>query len=340
MSFVRTFRSITYRPMQQAGALGVTWRHNHSTSLKISSGLVQVISSEGYIRRFALDTATSTWRPASGADSLVKVGTNWRYYRSDDDSTLIFGPEGRLLTFAARNGWTNNYAYNAAGQLVSVSNSFGRTLTLAYTPIGLLSTVTAPDGRVVNYIYDNYARLSQVVYPDGKARTFFYENGSFPQSITGIGDESNSRFATFAYNTEGKAVQTELSGGVSRYKVSYPSSVQASVLDPVGTSRTFSFGTLKGKLAVLGGGFPSAEGESDAASRAQDANGLVTSETDFKGVVTTTSWDTGRRLPLSVTRGVGTPEAVTTATQWHSTFSLPTLVTEPGRTTSFSYDAV
>ncbi|MGF6350948.1 RHS repeat-associated core domain-containing protein [Variovorax sp. W2I14] len=36
----------------------------------------------------------------------------------------------------------------------------------------------------------------------------------------------------------------------------------------------------------------------------------------------------------------GTPEAKTIATQWHSLFSLPTLVTEADRTTAYTYDAV
>ncbi|WP_431113404.1 RHS repeat-associated core domain-containing protein [Variovorax paradoxus] len=74
--------------------------------------------------------------------------------------------------------------------------------------------------------------------------------------------------------------------------------------------------------------------------RVQDANGLITSETDFNSVVTRTIWDVARRLPTSVTRASGTPEAQTVTTQWHPTFSLPALVTESGRTTAYTYDAL
>ncbi|XAH25010.1 RHS repeat-associated core domain-containing protein [Xylophilus sp. GW821-FHT01B05] len=66
----------------------------------------------------------------------------------------------------------------------------------------------------------------------------------------------------------------------------------------------------------------------------------MTSETDFKGVNSTYTWDTTRRVPLSITRASGLNEAQTTSTQWHPTFNLPLVVTEAGRTTSYTYDAL
>ncbi|RZA15192.1 MAG: RHS repeat protein, partial [Proteobacteria bacterium] len=160
----------------------------------------------------------------------------------------------------------------------------------------------------------------------------------FPQALTGILDETGARWGSFAYDTQGRAISTQLAGAVSSYQVSYPSTGSATVIDPLGTSRNYSYGTAAGKLAVTSGSLPSGEGEPDAASRVQDANGLVTSETDFKGVKTTTTWDTVRRLPLTVVRAAGTPEAQTTTTQWHPTFSLPALVSESGRSTAYTYD--
>ncbi|WP_390349322.1 RHS repeat-associated core domain-containing protein [Variovorax boronicumulans] len=179
-----------------------------------------------------------------------------------------------------------------------------------------------------------------VLYPDGKSRSFVYENASFPHALTGILDEAGVRWGTFAYDTTGRATSTQLAGSVDSYQVSYPSAGSATVVDPLGTSRSYSYGTAQGKLAVTGGSLPSGEGKSDAASRVQDANGLITSETDFKGTVTITTWDIARRLPTTVVHAAGTPDARTTTTQWHPTFSLPALVTEPGRTTAYTYDTV
>jgi YD repeat-containing protein len=71
----------------------------------------------------------------------------------------------------------------------------------------------------------------------------------------------------------------------------------------------------------------------------QDANGFVTQETDFLGVNTLYTWDINRRLPLTTTQAATLPEARTSGTQWHASFSLPALVTEAGRTTAYTYDA-
>ncbi|SEK17388.1 RHS repeat-associated core domain-containing protein [Variovorax sp. OK212] len=65
----------------------------------------------------------------------------------------------------------------------------------------------------------------------------------------------------------------------------------------------------------------------------------MTSETDFKGSTTTTTWDAARRLPTTVVYASGSPDARTVTTQWHPTFSLPALTVESGRATAYTYDA-
>jgi YD repeat-containing protein len=42
----------------------------------------------------------------------------------------------------------------------------------------------------------------------------------------------------------------------------------------------------------------------------------------------------------AITRAAGKPEAQTTQTQWHPTLPVPLLITEPGRTTAYTYDAL
>ncbi|WP_431113398.1 RHS repeat-associated core domain-containing protein [Variovorax paradoxus] len=282
-----------------------------------------------------------TWSATNGADTLSQnADGTWSYRRADDDTTLSFTTDGKLQTLTLRNGWTTVYTYNGAGQLATIGNGFGRMLALNYNAAGQLVGVITPDLRSIGYAYDAAGRLSVVTYPDAKTRTFLYESVAFPHALTGILDETGAHFATFAYDSQGRAIDSALADSADRYQVSYPSASSASILDPLGTSRSYFYSTTKGKLAVTGGSLPSGAGESDAASRVQDTNGLITSETDFKGVITTTTWDVSRRLPTSVTRASGTPEAQTVTTQWHPTFSLPALVTESGRTTAYTYDAL
>jgi YD repeat-containing protein len=69
-----------------------------------------------------------------------------------------------------------------------------------------------------------------------------------------------------------------------------------------------------------------------------DSNGYVASQTDWNGNLTTFV-NNGRGLPKTITEAAGTPLARTTTTAWHSTFHLPVQITEPNRTTAFTYDA-
>jgi RHS repeat-associated protein len=325
--------------------LGRAWVHNHAVALTANPPAapisVSIADAEGYQRTFSKVAGSNAWIATNSASTLTQSGDgSWFYRRADDDTTLSFTVDGKLQTLTQRNGWTTVYTYNGAGQLATIGNGLGRMLALNYNSAGQLVGVLTPDLRSIGYAYDAAGRLSVVTYPDAKTRTFLYENVAFPHALTGILDETGTRFATFAYDSQGRAIDSALAGSVDRYQVSYPSSTRASILDPLGTSRSYNYSTTKGKLAVTGGSLPSGTGESDASSRVQDANGLITSETDFKGVITTTTWDVARRLPTSTTRASGTPEAQTVTTQWHPTFSLPALVTETGRTTAYTYDAL
>lgn len=344
LSLVRTYRSSWGTDTSRLDAgLGQVWNHNHAISFKAtpstSPTTVEITFSEGYLRTFTKATLDSLiWTATNGADTLTQSGSGWVYRRADDDAVLVFTSEGKLQTRTERGGFIYTYSYDSTGRLAAVNNGFGRTLVFAYSGNKLVS-VSTPDGRVFGYSYDSIGSLATVSYPDGKSRGFLYENPDRPRALTGIIDESGARWGTFGYDYQGRAISTELAGGVSRYQVSYPSSNSATVVDPLNTSRSYSYANKQGMLAVTSGSLPSAEGEADAASRVQDANGLITSESDFKGVRTDYVWDTARRLLTSVTEAAGTPEARTTTTQWHATMALPTLVTETGRSTAYTYDA-
>jgi len=339
LNFGRTYRSTWGADTSRAaGPMGKAWAHNHGATLRSTGTSVTLTSAEGYVRSFARSSISAPWTAIDSADTLSQAGTTWVYGRTEDDSTLRFDAAGKLLSITARNGWTTSYVYEGS-RLARISNPFNRQFYLHHDVAGRLTVVNTPGGGSIGYEYDGLGRLSLVKYPDGNRRSFLYENVAFPQALTGILDEAGARFATFAYDAQGRAISAELAGNADRYQVSYPATGTASVVDPLGTSRTYFYGTTQGKLAVTGASLPSGKSAADAASRVQDANGLVTSETDFKGVTTRYTWDAARRLPLSVTTAAGTPEARTVTTQWHATFSLPVLITEAGRTTAYTYDA-
>ena len=69
-----------------------------------------------------------------------------------------------------------------------------------------------------------------------------------------------------------------------------------------------------------------------------DTNGFLASRTDYDGNVTTYTHD-ARGDETSRIEASGTALARTISTSWLSTFHLPTQITEPNRSTAFTYDA-
>jgi YD repeat-containing protein len=364
LSLVRSYRSgrivgLTTGPA--TAGLGQPWAHNHSVSLKQTgtSGTVdstaRVMLGDGSIRAFSWDVSSNSFKPANSADKLTANATGHLYNRLDDDSQWQFDIAGKLLAVTQRNGWMTTYSYSttatptnvasAPDLLIGVTNHFGRTLSFSYNASNQLATVRGVDGRTTSYSYDSTAssgRLTSVNYPGPTggtvSKTYLYENTTFPQLLTGIIDENGVRLATYAYDSQGRGISSQHAGGADLHTISYGTAGSATVTDPLGTQRTYIYGTAKGKLAVLGADKPSGTGNSSAASRVQDANGFVTQETDFLGINTMYTWDINRRLPLSTTKATGLPEVQTTTTQWHATYRVPVLVTEAGRSTAYTYD--
>src|SRR5690606_17338210 len=191
--------------------------------------------------------------------------------------------------------------------------------------------------------------LASVTYPDGKTKTYVYNEPSnvsssgFTTALTGIVDENSSRFATFKYDELGRAISSEHAGGVEKVVVTYDADennnvLSSSVTDALNTSRSYSFVDILGRSRVSNVSQPCPTGCGNSSAITYDANGNVSSKTDFNGNITNYIYDLTRNLETSRTEAYGTPQARTITTQWHATYRLPTLITEAGKTTSFNYD--
>jgi YD repeat-containing protein len=201
-------------------SMGGGWRHSHAMSLEATPANapsnVVVTTADGSERHFSRAAGAASWTAYNSTDRLVQMGNDdWMYTRTDDDVTFTFDKVGRLLSRTERNGWITRYTYDKAGQLTTITNPFGRSRRLAYDTGGRVASVTMPDARTVSYGYDVEKRLTSVRYPDGRGRGFLYENLVFPNALTGLLDENGARFATFTYDKTGRAISTELTGGVA-----------------------------------------------------------------------------------------------------------------------------
>lgn len=337
--------------------LGAHWSHGWSATVANENLNTTVYFGDGGKVLFTRGNVDMPWEADNRVDRLVNNASTIDYSRASDDSRWTFDVATRkLLSITQRNGWTMTFAYNASQQLANVTNAFGRSLRFGYNSAGQLITVTAPDGQTIRYSFDGNARLSSVGYPGNTGRNYVYEDVRWPNALTGIVDENGARYASFAYDAVGRAVSTQHAGNAQAYVVDYGASPGTAVgsliasnwvdpslyrstsrvTDPLGNLQTSQWQGGDGhvRLVSSNGAF-----EGNKVSNRSFANGnLLDSETDFLGVQTLYQWDQQRRLPLSTTQAAGRPEASTTSTQWHPTFKLPTLITEPGRTTATTYD--
>lgn len=352
LSFVRIYRS---GDMVPAG-LGPNWSHNWAASLVSTSLVATVQLGTGGKSVFTRSATTQPWQPHDRQDRLEAVAGDLVYTRSSDESRWRFAPEGRLVAVTQRNGWTATLQYDAAGRLATVVNAFGRILAFTHDGAGRLVAVTPPDPNPITLGYDAQSRLVSVRYPDGATRQYLYENPQSPSAMTGVVDETDVRTTTYGYDSLGRATSVVQAGGTGSSSVTYPPGgatgrlragtavdpaayrMTLQVTDALGHVRTTIWQGGDGRLRLASISDPASGG--GFANRTVDHASLLTvQETDFLGVQTTYQWDVPRRLPTSVTRAAGRPEAQTSSTQWHPSLRLPVLLSEPGRAIATTYDA-
>src|SRR6185369_16508716 len=86
---------------------------------------------------------------------------------------------------------------------------------------GILSSAAAQTPQTVQFGYDAQGRLATVTNSDNTTQQYLYENTSFPNALTGLIDESNSRFSSWGYDTQGRATSTSEAGGAGATTLVY-----------------------------------------------------------------------------------------------------------------------
>jgi RHS repeat-associated protein len=359
----------------------INWTSTFDRILLVySSTWIVAYRPDGAVYSFGLNNGI--WKAGADiTDQLVQTSNGWQY-TTPDGQTESYAATGNLpasaalLSITARNGYTQALNYNGANLLSNVIDSFGRQLTFGYDASNRITQMTDSNGSIYIYGYDTAGNLASVKYPDGKTRTYVYNeqsntaNTSLPNALTGIIDENGNRFATWKYDTQGRAISSEhdvwasnsstpmpvekvgitynvstLSDNGNQYTATTSSNVVSYNTDGVTpiVTRTPSFTNKLGVVKNTGTAQPcSTPGCGNATvqnATTYDANGNIASKTDFNGNQTTYQYDLTRNLETSRTEAYGTSLSRTITTQWHAIYRLPTLITEPGKTTSFTYDA-
>lgn len=355
--FERTYNSRAVSRTRQ----GTGWTNTYDRAIVVTSpgvlpNAVNVNRTDGKVYSFWLDgdswvTSADISDQLTARIDLNGVLTGWIYVTGQDE-VETYDISGRLVSISDRAGFIHTLHYDLDGRLVSVVDAFGQTLSMSYGATGNLATLVDPAGGIYSYSYDDLNNLVSVSYPDSTPsvaidnpkKIYLYNEPdktsgeNRPHHLTGIIDENGSRFATYGYDTEGRANLSEHAGGVGRVTLVYNDDGTTIITDALGKSRVQHFVTILGRVKSSGISDGCADCGGAFVSVLYDANGNPVSRTDFSGNTTIFEFDRTRNLEISRTEAYGTPEARTFTTDWHSKWRVPVRITEPGRVTIFTYD--
>jgi YD repeat-containing protein len=282
LEFSRHYNSAT---LESGRGLGVGWTHNFAARLIITEGVVQgLVRPTGHHDPLS-SVAGGRYITSSGTGIHVRqVGAEWVAFLNDG-SKEVYDSNGRLLRLVSHAGATTILEYNTASQLTNVTGPHGHSLELAYID-GRIASLSDPAGALTAYDYDTQGNLTGVEYPDGTSRTYHYEHPTFRNHLTGITDESGTRYATFGYDSLGRATSSEHGGGVGRVDIDYGATTSVAT-DSAGASTTYTF-TSDALLPRRVTGI-SREGIDEAygvPSPFTDFQRRVTQEVDARGMIT------------------------------------------------------
>ena len=330
LAFSRTYNSID----------GI-WRHSFSTNLRIGSELIILTASDGRESYFSLSNgmATST---SNDLGALTKEGGLWSYTAANNQR-FDFDAAGRLKKVSYPSGLTQQltavYNSNSSSYKFSVIDSFGQSLTFYEDASRQPLSLTASGINIV-YTYDASNRLIKVartISGQTRNRTFTYNGIS--KLLTGITDERGVLFASWTYDSLGRAITSSHVNGADKVSISYKADGSTAVTNPLNKQTTYQFQFIQGaKFIVSIKGEPSANCPNSNSNFTYDERGLLKTKIDNKGHLTTFDYNE-RGLEVSRTEATGTPQARTITTDWHPEFFLPVTVTEPNRITQYTYDA-
>lgn len=155
-----------------------------------------------------------TYASPRGVDGRLErdLDGTWTF-RDVHDGIETFDADGRLTTYADRNGNTWTYAYVSPSSLAlaSVTDPLGGQTRFAYSS-GRLSSITDPTGRTTEFQVDGNGDLIRIDDPDGTSRTFAYDS---KHKMTG--QTSKRGFVTeYEYDALGFLERSRLPDGTTR----------------------------------------------------------------------------------------------------------------------------
>ncbi|VVP87034.1 RHS repeat protein [Pseudomonas fluorescens] len=312
------------------------WTHSYSDRTITNGKTITLVHSNGERSLFDKESGSYVARhPRAG--SISKISNTWVYLAADN-STLSFDSTGRLLEF--KNHETK-YSITYTDKHLKITNAHGDTLEV-FEDTKKQPLKVKTNNIELTYDYNKYKQLvsmTRALHDSSQIKRYLYEDDNDSRFLTGIIDERGVLYATWKYDQHGRAISSEHAQGAENVTIEYHPDNSTTVSNALGKSTTYKFGYFQGTKRIISIiGEPTANCPKSDSTFTYDERGLLTSQTDSKGITTLYAHN-DRGLETSRTEASNTPESRTITTEWHDTLSLPLKIKQPKRSIQYTYDA-
>jgi len=249
-------------------------------------------------------------------------------YSADGLLQSITDASGAVTTLLYSTTTTPATQAPKVGLLLTVTDPNGRTLGFSYDTSARLTNVALPDGGNLVYAYDSNGRLASVTYPDSHSRQYVYNeaslyvfNGTVQTALTGVIDETGTRYETTSYNSSGHATATWFANNIDKYSANGGTNTplggfyNLNITSAQGVYKDHGSNQICGNecnqpwqyISYDNNGYPSSyeDFNNNTTNETYNAAGLETQRVEARNTTaqrtTNTTWDSTLRVPLTRT---------------------------------------
>lgn len=350
LQFVRSYNSANSAP-GRFGVFGPGWWHNYERRLAAAEGTVLLVRDPNGVPAYFEDNdADNVYKasvPFTSESSITKQADQsfvrtFRRGGSERYQSLAAG--GRLTAIVDPSGNTTTLGYDpASGQLLTITDPGSRQLTLAY-PSSTEITLSGPAGPIATYTIGANG-LSEIQYADGDGDAlpdggFTFEYQGTGGRLSKVTDFSGRVVETHEYDSQGRALTSEKSGGVEKFTLQYEP-LKTTVTDALGNVTVYEYTNVWGQRRVtkMVGPCPSCGSGADTQEWTYDAKAREKTHRDGEGNVTTYAYNEATGDLLSEARTSAPGVSHVTGYTYHPDGRIATRTDPNGRITEFTYGA-
>ena len=317
--------------------MGYGWTTKYHKRLALGGAYYNdmfVVRGNGYNNKFVRQTDGS-WKGDDDIDLAVTEDLTGYYVSDKLGNVEYYDFNGILLSETDSAGNVTHYTYDNSevsniSKLVRVTGPYGHTLNFTYNDDNLVESITDASGTTVSYQYLD-GNLISVHFSDGTLREYHYEDLAYPHHLTGITDQTNVRFATWAYDSTGKVIlsqhaETENSAPQEKFTLVYDSEWQTTVTDPKGEQEVFTFnkGAIVKNLASR-----TMSTDNKGIVQSFDASNNLTSRTNEENIKTTYTYNASNQRTSRTDAANTIDERITEFEYYSPNIDLVSLKREP-----------